>query len=325
MLLHACILVAACSVRLLNAADSRPLVGTGATRDEVVRTYGAPSGQSISGAKEVLTYPQGRVFLENGRVERVDFSTNVPWSTPSPRTGVPLEPVVPKSDSPVTAGSASTEARSQTASGATGGVQPGATEAAAPPAVTKSLWSARGLVSSAAVAGVSFAAIMFWVLWRKGGRQAPAEGSRAPSMATRISDAARGLPAPADLKLWPREKMCAVVAGLGESDGYLARVLATGSGRDVELTRPGESRPCIFVCCTESAKGPVPAKLLRKLLEKMTEENVETGWFVSPAGFAADAPAYAERRNLLLIDGESLIARLRDMPPALLPKVLARV
>ena len=60
-------------------------MGVGATREEVVDAYGWPNGQSKMGEREVFTYPQGRVVLRNGLVERMDFSPNVAWPKPRPR------------------------------------------------------------------------------------------------------------------------------------------------------------------------------------------------------------------------------------------------
>ncbi len=83
----------------LSAADTRPIVGPGATKDAVIDAYGWPSGQSHSGTKEILTYTQGTVTLDNGRVERVDFSPNVPWQTPRPRPGpTPTSTAKPAND-----------------------------------------------------------------------------------------------------------------------------------------------------------------------------------------------------------------------------------
>lgn len=78
----------ACGVLATFAAnDARPVVGPGATKEEVIDAYGWPNGQSRSGTKEILSYAQGEVTLENGRVERVDFSPDVPWQKPRPRPG----------------------------------------------------------------------------------------------------------------------------------------------------------------------------------------------------------------------------------------------
>jgi hypothetical protein len=69
------------------AADSRPVVGPGATKEEVLDAYGWPTGLSQAGAKEILIYPQGRVVLDKGRVEVVDFTLKTPWPAPRPRPG----------------------------------------------------------------------------------------------------------------------------------------------------------------------------------------------------------------------------------------------
>lgn len=81
------LLVGVCLVPLaLSAADdTHPVVGPGATKDDVIKAYGWPNGQSQSGTKEILNYNQGDVELEDGRVVRVNFSPDVPWQTPRPR------------------------------------------------------------------------------------------------------------------------------------------------------------------------------------------------------------------------------------------------
>ncbi len=81
------------------AAPAKPVVGPGATKDQVIDAYGWPNGSSQMGTKEVLNYSQGRVTLENGKVERVDFSPDVPWQTPKPRPGTIVVPT--KADTPV--------------------------------------------------------------------------------------------------------------------------------------------------------------------------------------------------------------------------------
>ncbi|MEO6567698.1 MAG: thioredoxin family protein, partial [Opitutaceae bacterium] len=79
-----------------RGADTRPVLGPGATRDAVIDTYGWPDGQSHLGDREIFTYPQGRVVLNAGVVERMDFSPNVAWPVPKPRPGT-TAPVQPRS------------------------------------------------------------------------------------------------------------------------------------------------------------------------------------------------------------------------------------
>jgi hypothetical protein len=81
-------------------ANSMPVVGPGATKEEVLNAYGWPTGQSQSGTKEILTYPQGRVTLENGQVEKVDFATNVAWPAPRPRPPAASPTSVKKIEAP---------------------------------------------------------------------------------------------------------------------------------------------------------------------------------------------------------------------------------
>lgn len=78
------------------AADPRPAVGPGATKDDVLKAYGWPNGVSRAGTKEILTYAQGKVTLDHGRVEKVDFSVKAPWQAPKPRPGP--SPNVPAGD-----------------------------------------------------------------------------------------------------------------------------------------------------------------------------------------------------------------------------------
>src|SRR6185369_11460517 len=86
-----CLALVLAASALGQAADSRPVVGPGATKEDVLNAYGWPTGQSQLGAKEILNYPQGSITLANGKVERVDFSPNVPWPAPRPRPGTPAE------------------------------------------------------------------------------------------------------------------------------------------------------------------------------------------------------------------------------------------
>jgi hypothetical protein len=49
-----------------------------------MEAYGWPDGQSQTGNREILTYPQGTITLDGGRVTRIDFSPNIPWRAPKP-------------------------------------------------------------------------------------------------------------------------------------------------------------------------------------------------------------------------------------------------
>jgi thiol-disulfide isomerase/thioredoxin len=68
------------------------VVVTGATRDEVIAAYGAPKGSTQMGEREILIYPDGRVILEKGRVNRMDMKASA-TPTPAPEAPPPAPPV----------------------------------------------------------------------------------------------------------------------------------------------------------------------------------------------------------------------------------------
>jgi hypothetical protein len=72
-------------VALIFAGEARPLLAPGATREEVIDAYGWPTGQSWSGTREILSYPQGTVTLERDRLEAIAFTLKPPWPPPRPR------------------------------------------------------------------------------------------------------------------------------------------------------------------------------------------------------------------------------------------------
>ena len=84
---------------VVRGADTRPVVGPGATKEEAINAYGWPTGQSRLGGKEILNYPQGSITLADGKVERVDFSPNVTWAPPKPRPA-PASPTSAKHAEP---------------------------------------------------------------------------------------------------------------------------------------------------------------------------------------------------------------------------------
>lgn len=69
-------------------------IGVGSTREEVIATLGQPTGRSSMGAREVLNYPGGRVFLSEGRVDELDAALipEVPVP-PAPPAEPPIAPV----------------------------------------------------------------------------------------------------------------------------------------------------------------------------------------------------------------------------------------
>lgn len=440
-----CLGAAVCGV----AADPRPMVGPGASKDDVIDAYGWPSGQSQTGTKEMLSYPQGVVLLEKGRVEKVDFAMNVAWAPPRPRPGP--SPAVPTKianeqidfwltnfdaaareaarrnarilalftgsdwsaacrqfnedvafhpefvnaftgdfvflqvDFPKRPGQPA-ELREHNAKlreryavttyptllviSADGAVlatvdlekkqpgnsyrerilaavretrdaisgRPSAAEvkvAAAPapasaattlPPGTQGVQfaaaarSVRSMVAYSVLIGLAIAGGLIWLVWRK----RPAVPGRALPERETNSTTTNGLPTRTQIAAWTNQKVRAVTAALAESEGYVVAEDPHGAGKDLVLKQPGETQPRVVVCCAAGMAGPVAAKRVREFLGTLLAEGVPTGWFVAAGGFAAEARVFAEEHGLVLIDGEQLLAQLRDLPPMVLPKVLAR-
>ncbi len=429
------------------------MVGPGASKEDVLNAYGWPTGQSKSGTKEILSYPQGTVTLENDRVEKVAFSMNTPWPAPRPRPAGPTNSTAkkaPGSDGQVDFWVANFDEAAREASrrnarilalfsgtdwspaskqfndevalhpdfinaftgdyvflrlefmartpqapevrehanqlrdrynvttyptvliiapsgnllaqvdlnkpqpGANfrerviaairlardglSGRAPGAESVADRPAgavaetpaarqeakaVLASIFTAKRLVFWSILAGVGIALAMFWLVWRNW--TAPARSRPRFAMASRISDAADGLPSEAQLLTWPRERLAKLVAALAESDGYRAELIVPGGDKDVILRRGGEDKPAVLVYCLAGTAGGVTAKRMREFYGTLTIDGIETGWYVAPAGFGPEARAFAAQNKILLIDTERLMAQLRDLPPLIVPKILAKV
>jgi restriction system protein len=182
--------------------------------------------------------------------------------------------------------------------------------------------SAGSVLALGIAAGVLLAGVGVWWLWRYRAQSDPP--ARASNMTARISDAAAGLPREQELRHWPRERLRSVAVGLAESEGYEVVTLAGGAEADLALRRLGETTPRVIVWCA-APHGAVHAKPIRELFGTMTAEGAPVGWFVATVGFSADAKTFAEQHDIVLIDSERLATMLRDLPPLILPKVLARV
>jgi len=431
------------------AAESRPVVGPGATKDEVIDAYGWPTGQSQAGSKEILIYPQGRVLLDKGRVERVDFSLKMEWPAPRPRPGtagagdswftswpeslkeaerrhvrvlalfvgsdwsppsrqfltevaeapdflatvlgnfvllkldyptrttqlkalqaqnvqlrerfevttypalVILEPAgtlakrvdlnhpgsadsylarviaavrEARESLPIVAGSQTPAVTAPT--GPTKVVVPPVLEAAtarnsggATAATLASLWSAGWALSWGLAGGLALVVVMLWLFWR---RRFVTSDPASNTAAERVADAASGLPTALEMAEWSQERLRAVVAGVGEFEGYAVQVRAGGAEGDLAFTRQGETRANVIVACLPTAAGPVSAKRLRELFGVITIEEVQMGWFVGLAGFSAEARDYAKLHGLVLIGKEGLREQLRALPEHDLARIFGR-
>lgn len=431
---------------VLGSQDPRRILPAGSSKEEVLEAYGWPSGQSKLGSREILTYPQGRVVLEEGKVDRIDFSLKQPWPAPRPRPDFSAPPPPPSfvpaiaryeealaaaaqegdriiamfsGVEPTAAGrrfdeevarnpefletfsadhvvlhvdlsgrtALPPEVQERHASLCTklevksfpallllsaagellgrldlaqapadgdlrawvvAGVialeeklnRPAVVAPKAPPnrsaptaksdsvtakssALVSWLFSTRSVVAGALLLGLATAVGLLWLVWRNWAAKARPAGEG--EMTQRISDAASGLPSQQELLTWPRARLARLVAAYMESEGYHAELAPAGSDRDVVLRRERNGAAQVVIVCTGSEVGEVPLKPVREFLATMTVEGVDTGWYVAPAGFTAEARTFAAQHKIQLIDGPGLIGQMRDIPPLILPKVLAKV
>ena len=314
------------------AQAPRPLLGPGASKEEVLDAYGWPSGQSKLGAKEILSYPQGRVVLDDGRVEKIEFTMKPPWPPPRPRpawavpaakTGAGLtEAQRAAREEPVQPAPEPGEAKAVPAVAQPPASSERSTISATSVALMSTLFKVEWVLIGAITLGVVIAAVLFWLVWRK---WTPAPHS-APkiAMTTRISDAASGLPSQLDLATWPRARLVALVAAFVEAEGYHAEVQPAGGDMDIVLRRAGSDRPQALILCAGSEAGLVTLPQVREFFATLTAERVDTGWYVAPAGFAQEARNFAGEHKFVLLDGPELAGQLRELPPLVLPKVLAK-
>jgi hypothetical protein len=187
--------------------------------------------------------------------------------------------------------------------------------------VTTSLLSAGWGIVTAVGTGLAVTVLLLWLVWRKGSRSGAER--RPAGMAERISEAASGIPALAEIMTWPKERVTIIVAGLAESEGYLAELSGedAGAGCDLRLRKVGEPGVQGLVCCAGAKAGVVTARRVRELFGLMAAEGAPFGWYVAPMGFSAEARMFADEHRIRLSDGHRLLAQLHELPPVALPKV----
>ena len=91
------VVVALFSVTFIAAADSTPRIGQGSTKRQVIEALGPPIGRANLGGVEILSYRNGQVRLENGRVERMNLR---PVSVPAAAVATPAPSTAPASAAP---------------------------------------------------------------------------------------------------------------------------------------------------------------------------------------------------------------------------------
>lgn len=85
---------------------------------------------------------------------------------------------------------------------------------------------------------------------------------------------------------------------------------------DIRLYAPNEMRAGIIAHCRAWSTLPVGVKEVRELNAVMIFERVTEGAVVAAGTFAREARDFAQGRNILLIDGADLVAKIRCLPAA---------
>jgi len=97
-----------------------------------------------------------------------------------------------------------------------------------------------------------------------------------------------------------------------------------GSGFCMKLFSSASGAPAILVQCKAWNVYSVGIRPVRELLGVMADAKVPEGCFVTSARFTPEARAFAEKNNIILIDGADLLAKIADLGPAKSAALLAR-
>jgi len=312
---------------LLTLAPLQAQVPTlvGATRQQIYSLYGEPTNRLANGAKEVLTYKQGRVVLENGVVVEITLPvppqllpTPIPTRAPAPTT-VHLRPGQPISVSP---GSTDQSRRVN-----------GARLPARPPENADAL--VRGffvkiatfgiLLALLSVAGAALSAqlksrrrtLSDQLLDKR--PKAPPVIAPVPRETPSFETAITGSPTQLTTELlnqleWRRFEM--LVTAFFNSIGHRAtrsRVGADG-GVDVYVYRQGEGRPFACVQCKAWHTYKVGVKPVRELFGVMAAEGINEGFFATTGQFTEEAREFASGKALSLLTGDIVIEKVNALP-----------
>jgi len=92
----------------------------------------------------------------------------------------------------------------------------------------------------------------------------------------------------------------------------------------MKLFSSQSAEPAILVQCKAWNVYNVGIRPVRELLGAMAQAGVPEGCFVTSARFTVEARALAAKNNVILIDGEDLLAKIADLAPQKAGSLLAR-
>lgn len=346
-------------------AEAEIMQFVGKKRSDVVKMWGPPTTIAYTDNREILTYYQGRIFLENGIVTEVGAllkSSAVP--PPSPRHRIEPVPSLKPLATPPKQPVASPVYR----------IQPSSAQYSqnntAPVSMPATAYSVRSSASSQpspydeppslidlVVKPLLKAAFTFLVLAgalvglvvsmgkagsrRRRDRFNPADLFSSPAHKSPRPDgvfpARHAPPAPAPVRNQLDAKLLSeldwllfedLTAEYFRQEGYRADLSRMGAdgGVDIYLHRSGEPRPFAYVQCKAwGGARQIGVEPMRALYGVMAAAGIKTGYFVCIGEFSADARAFAQANNIQMITGELFIARFNCFPHPERARILTRI
>lgn len=107
--------------------------------------------------------------------------------------------------------------------------------------------------------------------------------------------------------------------------GFRSQLGAGGAdgGVDIHLYADGAATPGIIVQCKAWRSQQIGVKELREFFGVMTSEKVPEGVFITNSIFSVDAKAFCTDKNIHLIDGPDLLAKIKQLTDAQQQSLLA--
>jgi restriction system protein len=128
-----------------------------------------------------------------------------------------------------------------------------------------------------------------------------------------------------DLESWSLELLRAlewkrfelVCAAYFEAIGMRTKVAREGAdgGVDIKVYKENDASPSAIAQCKAWKVYDVDVKPVRELYGVMARQGVAQGIFLTTGRFTREARSFPKGNELLLWDGEQLLAKIRDLPP----------
>jgi Restriction endonuclease len=342
-------------------AESEIMTFIGKDRAHVVKQWGPAYTTAYTSDREILTYPQGRIFLSNGIVIEVGApltSTSAagklprysqtdktapakrPTQTPTVQTNVaPPRPTVPVTTiTPRPYPSTSQPLSTSTRETAGANQQPSPYDEPPNPlgSVTKTLFNAAIIL---ALLGGVMVGLKIWAEKFVARRRDPFMPTGVfPTVEKHPSNTGGVFPSRStapirtqlDTKLLDELDWLLfedLTAELFRQEGYRADLSRMGAdgGVDIYLHRAGEPRPFAYVQCKAWGSQLIGVEPMRALYGVMASAGIKEGYFVCIGEFSSDARAFAQSNNIQLITGELFVARFNRLPESERTRILTRI